>query len=73
MRQTFLGTGRAMLITSITLVCAFSANLMCDMININEFGALIMLIIAFALIFDFILLPAMLFMVSGKKSIHQKS
>ena len=58
--QTFLTTGRAMLITSLVLSLGFFVYLFSDMGNIFNFGAITGLVILTALVADFILTPAIL-------------
>ncbi len=66
-RETFLGTGRAMLITTLILATVFATNLLCTMENVVRFGSFIALVIVFALMADFILAPALLLLLTGDK------
>jgi predicted RND superfamily exporter protein len=65
-RETFLGTGRAILVTSIILSLAYFAGELCTMKNIGRFGFFTGLVIAFALIADFVLTPALMFLISKR-------
>ncbi len=67
MRETFLGTGRAMLITTLILSTCFATNMLCMMDNVVRFGAFNALVILFALLADFILAPALLVLLARKK------
>jgi len=66
-QETFLGTGRAILITSIILASAYFAGLLCVMKNIGRFGFYTALVIAVALVADFVVTPALMVLVSGKR------
>ncbi len=44
-REAFLGTGRAMLITTLILVCAFTSDMVASLSNIVRFGFFIALTI----------------------------
>jgi predicted RND superfamily exporter protein len=58
--QTFLGTGRALLTTSIVLSAGFFVMLSATMLNIQRFGILVTMTIVVALLADFVLSPALL-------------
>ena len=64
--QTFLTTGKAMLITSIVLSLGFFAYLAANMISVQNFGLLTGLVIIFALLSDLLLAPALM-VVAAKK------
>jgi predicted RND superfamily exporter protein len=60
--QTFLGTGRALLTTSVVLSTGFIVFVTATMLNIQRFGILVTMTIIVALLADFILSPALLVM-----------
>jgi len=64
--QTFLTTGKAMLITSIVLSLGFFAYLAANMISVQNFGYLTGSVIIFALLSDLLLAPALM-MVAAKR------
>ena len=64
--QTFLTTGKAMLITSVVLSLGFFAYLAANMISVQNFGLLTASVIIFALLSDLILAPALM-IVAAKK------
>ncbi len=57
---TFLGTGRALLITSVVLSSGFIVAVTATMINIQRFGLLVTMTIVLALLADFMLSPTLL-------------
>jgi predicted RND superfamily exporter protein len=59
-RQTLLTTGRAMFVTSLTLIAGFLAYTQATLQNLIDFGVLIAAVIALALLADFTLVPALL-------------
>lgn len=67
--ETLLGTGRALLITSIVLCATFFALLSGSLINTRVFGLFTGLVIVFALLADFILAPALMVLATKKKSL----
>lgn len=66
-RETFLGTGRALLITTIVLTMNFFVLLFSTLNHSIKFGFFTGVAIIFALLADFFLSPALLFLISGKK------
>jgi len=58
--QTFLITGKAMLITTIVLSLGFFAYLAANMISVQNFGLLTGAVIIFALVSDLLLAPALM-------------
>ena len=58
--QTFLITGKAMLITTIVLSLGFFAYLAANMISVQNFGLLTGAVIIFALLSDLLLAPALM-------------
>jgi predicted RND superfamily exporter protein len=65
-RKTLLGTGRAMLITSIILTLNFFVLLSSTLNHSLKFGLFTGIVIIFALLADFLLAPAMLLMATQK-------
>jgi predicted RND superfamily exporter protein len=59
-RHTLLTTGRAMFVTSLTLVAGFLAYTQATLQNLVNFGVLIAAVIVLALLADFTLVPALL-------------
>jgi predicted RND superfamily exporter protein len=59
-RETFLGTGRAMLITSVILTLNFFVLLSATLNHSFKFGLFTGIVIIFALLADFLLAPALL-------------
>jgi len=70
-QETFLGTGRAILVTSIILTSAYFAGLICVMKNIGRFGFYTALVIAVALIADFIVTPALMVLIKGNRKTYK--
>lgn len=66
-RETLHTSGRAMLTTSIVLSLGFSQLMWSSMHNITNFGLLIAITIFLALIADFILAPALMVILYGRK------
>ena len=58
--QTFLTTGKAILITTIVLSLGFFAYLAANMISVQNFGLLTASVIIFALLSDLLLAPALM-------------
>ena len=58
--QTFLTTGKAMLITTIVLSLGFFAYMAANMISVQNFGLLTGSVIIFALLSDLLLAPALM-------------
>ena len=69
-RETLLGAGKAMIITSIILTFGFFIYLFSMMGNLRNFGFLTGLAILMALMADLLLLPALLVVVTKQRSIH---
>ena len=61
--QTFHDEGRALLITTVILCCGFLVYLFSALHNLQNFGLLTALCILLALIADFILAPAIIFLI----------
>ena len=59
-RKTLLGTGRAMLVTSIVLSLGFIIYLMSTLTNLINFGWLVAMAIMLALLADLFLAPALM-------------
>jgi hypothetical protein len=57
---SFLGAGRAMVVTSAVLVVAFGVDILASLSNIVVFGLLVALIIVLALLADFLVAPALM-------------
>ncbi len=66
--ETLLGTGRALLITSIVLCANFFTLLTGSLNNTKIFGLFTGLVIIFALLADFILAPALMTLATKKKA-----
>ncbi len=66
-KETMIGTGRALLITSLVLCSFFFSVTLGTLNNTTIFGLYTGLVIIVALLADFILLPALLAVVSGKQ------
>ncbi len=66
-RQTLLTTGRAMLFTTIILACGFFILLLAELKSTNNFGIITGFTITMALFADFLLAPAMMVLLTGKK------
>ncbi len=66
-RLTLLGTGRAIMTTSIVLSLGFLVLITATMTNMINFGILTASAIFIALIADFILLPAIYKLIEGEK------
>ncbi|NRB41375.1 MAG: MMPL family transporter [Pseudomonadales bacterium] len=65
--DSIVTTGRALLTTTVILCSTFLVYTVSDMKNLQTFGVLTALCIAFALIADFLLAPAMIFILYKKK------
>ncbi len=63
-KQTMLGTGRALMITSFVLSAGFFALMFASLNNMIRFGLFTGLTIVLALLADFLLLPALMVLVS---------
>ena len=59
-RLAFQHSGRAMISTSVVLVCGFGVFLTAEMQNVSAFGALVAVTVIFALLVDLIYTPAVL-------------
>jgi len=66
--NTLHTSGKAMLTTSIVLCLGFSQLMWSSMHNITHFGMLIAMTIFFALVADFLLAPALMMILYGRKS-----
>jgi predicted RND superfamily exporter protein len=67
-RKTMLGTGRALLLTSLILCTGFFILMTASLSLLVVFGALTGLTIIFALLADFILNPALMILITKKES-----
>ncbi|MCP4688673.1 MAG: MMPL family transporter [Desulfobacterales bacterium] len=65
-RETMLGAGRALLITSLVLAANFFVMLAGELVNTMKFGFFTGLVILVALLTDFILAPALLLYITPK-------
>jgi predicted RND superfamily exporter protein len=74
-RETFLGTGRALLITSLVLSSGFFVTMFATLSNTIIFGLFTGLVILIALLADFVLAPALMFLLykKGKGSLMEQS
>ncbi len=66
-RQTMLTTGRAMLFTTIILACGFFILLLAELQSTINFGIITGFTISMALLADFLLAPAIMVILTGKK------
>lgn len=67
-RYAFRTVGRALLVTSIILVSGFSILAFSSFANNSDFGILSAIILAFALLIDFLFLPPLLMKLDSKSS-----
>lgn len=67
---TFLGTGRALLITSIVLSLTFFVILTTNMQHMKMFGGYTGIVVVFALLADFIIAPALLYLIAKDKPVR---
>ncbi|WP_428241784.1 efflux RND transporter permease subunit [Gynuella sp.] len=67
--RTLHTSGKAMLTTSIVLCCGFGTLLASSMLNVRNFGLLISITIALALIADFLLSPALMMRLYDNKKL----
>jgi predicted RND superfamily exporter protein len=65
--ETLHTSGRAMITTSLVLCFGFSQLMWSSMLNITNFGLLIVMTVSMALIADLILAPALMMVVYGKR------
>jgi predicted RND superfamily exporter protein len=65
-RQTFLTTGKAMVITTLVLSLGFYAYMMGQMVSVRNFGFLTGSVIVFALLADLFLAPALMMLVAKR-------
>ena len=68
-RETLLGTGRALLITSLVLSTGFFILMLASLNHLIRFGLFTGIAILFALLADFLLVPAMLVLIRKKKKL----
>ncbi len=71
-RLTLIGTGRAIIVTSVVLSLGFLVLLSASMTNMLNFGILTASAIFIALIADFLLMPAIMKLLEKPKSLEQK-
>lgn len=69
LHYTFLGTGRAMLFTSIILSLGFFVLLLSSMAHMRMFGGYTGIVIILALLSDFIIAPSLLFLIAQRKDV----
>jgi hypothetical protein len=67
-KETLLGTGRAIVITSLILCAGFLPDLLATLTNVNRFGSFISLTVIVALIADLVVAPALMVCFFTKKS-----
>jgi predicted RND superfamily exporter protein len=65
-KQTLQTTGRALLVTSVVLACGFFSLLFATLLCLVQFGLLLGITILLALLADFLFLPALLVLCTGK-------
>jgi predicted RND superfamily exporter protein len=65
-KQTLETTGRALLVTSVVLACGFFSLLSATLLCLVQFGLLLGITILLALLADFLFLPALLLLCTGK-------
>jgi len=65
--ETFLITGKALVVTTILLVVGFGAFLFADFVPNRNFGMLCSMILALALVTDLLFLPALLLVIDRKQ------
>jgi len=70
-RQTLLGTGRALLITSLVLSTGFFILMFASLNHLIRFGFFTGIAILIALLADFLLVPAMMVLIRRKQALHQ--
>jgi len=68
-RETLLGTGRALLITTLVLSCGFFSDMFATLTHIQRFGFFTGLTILVALLADFVVAPALMIVLTGQKSV----
>jgi len=66
-RETLLGTGRALLITSLVLSFGFFSNMFATLTHIRRFGLFTGLTILVALLADFVLAPALMVVLTRRR------
>ncbi len=71
-RATMQTTGRALLFTTLVLVCGFAAYTAAEFVNIFALGLLIAFCIGTALIMDILVAPALMMKVYRKKEVAKK-
>jgi predicted RND superfamily exporter protein len=67
-RETLLGAGRALLITSLVLSFGFFADMFATLTHIQRFGFFTGVTILVALLADFVVAPALMIVVTGQTS-----
>jgi len=70
-KKTMLGTGRALLLTSMILCAGFFILMTASLSLLKVFGALTGITIIFALLADFVLNPALMILVTKKESLSK--
>jgi len=67
-RETLLGTGRALLITTLVLSCGFFSDMFATLTHIQRFGFFTGLTILVALLADFVVAPALMIVLTGQSA-----
>lgn len=67
LKETFKYTGKALIMTTLTLVCGFGSFVVADFLPNHYFGILCAIVLSFALLTDLLLLPAILLIWSENK------
>lgn len=69
LQETFKYTGKALIMTTMALVCGFGSFLVADFLPNHYFGILCAIVLSFALLTDLLLLPSILLIWSERKNI----
>jgi predicted RND superfamily exporter protein len=67
--RTFEGTGKALILTTVVLVCGFGSFVFAEFLPNRYFGVLCAIVLSFALITDLVLLPAILLKFDKTKNV----
>jgi uncharacterized protein len=67
LNETFLSTGKALILTTLMLVVGFGSFMMADFLPNHYFGILCALVLTFALLTDLLLLPSILILWDKRK------
>jgi predicted RND superfamily exporter protein len=68
-RQTFLGTGRALLVTSLLMTAGFSTLMFASLASLNRMGLFTALAILLALAADFLMAPALMVLIAKRAGV----